>query len=153
MRPIAIKKLTLVLGALLLGADAACAQMVIDPDRAPRALPEKPHPTLPDFSMQQRASIYRSVVASTREHNTVPVPSDRQIVVGSTLVDPAQLESAPEDVRTLIPASSNYKYAVWNNQVLLVEPNKQVVVDIGSDDPASVQRGKSVLVSRILFTV
>lgn len=113
MRLIAIQKWALVLGVLLLGVDAAGAQMVIDPDRAPHALPDRPHPTLPDFSMQQRASIYRSVVASTREHHTVPVPSDRQIVVGTVLLDPAQLEPAPEDVRTQIPASSNYKYAVW----------------------------------------
>ena len=119
--------------ALSFGADAAYAQVIVDPDRAAHAVPDQPHPTLPDFSMQQRASLYRSVVASTKEHHTVPVPADRQIVVGTVLLDPAQLDPAPEDVRAQIPASNNYKYAVWNSQVLLVDPHKQEVVDILHD--------------------
>jgi hypothetical protein len=115
----------LFVAALLSSASLTRAQMVIQTDRAPPAPPDLGHTALPGFSMQQRAAIYRSVVALTKEHNTVPLRLDTQVEVGTKLPEATELYLVPDDVRMQIAASSNYEYAVWKHQVLLVDPAKK----------------------------
>jgi hypothetical protein len=72
----------LLVSALLSGATLGRAQ-VIEPDRATVPVPR--HPALPDFSMQQRAAIYKSIIAAMKEHPTAAVPANTQVDVGTTL--------------------------------------------------------------------
>jgi hypothetical protein len=124
----------LLVSALLLSASIASAQTgVIEPDRAPLAHPLPRHPALPDFSMQQRVAIYKSVVVSMKEHRRPALPVDLHVDVGTKLPETAELYSLPEDVRTQIAAANKYKYTVWNDQVLLVDPAKHTVADILHD--------------------
>jgi hypothetical protein len=129
MRPLWIRMVLLLVGALLSSVSVTCAQ-VIEPDRA--TVPALRHPALPDFSMQQRAAIYKSIIAAMKEHPTVAVPSDTQVDVGTTLPETELLQS-PEDMRVQIAAANKYKYAIWNDQVLVVDPAKKTVVDILHD--------------------
>lgn len=137
MRALWISFVPLFVAALLSSAGLTRAQMVIRPDRAAPAPPDLGHPALPGFSMQQRAAIYRSVVALTKEHSTVPLPLGTQVEVGTKLPEATELYPVPDDVRTQIAASSNYEYAVWKHQVLLVDPAKRTVVDILHGDVLS----------------
>lgn len=129
MRPLWIRMVLLLVGALLSSVSVTCAQ-VIEPDRA--TVPALRHPALPDFSMQQRAAIYKSIIAAMKEHPTVAVPSDTQVDVGTTLPE-TELLRLPEDMRVQIAAANKYKYAIWNDQVLVVDPAKKTVVDILHD--------------------
>ena len=129
MRPLWIRMVLLLVSALLSSVSVTCAQ-VIEPDRA--TVPALRHPALPDFSMQQRAAIYKSIIAAMKEHPTVAVPGDTQVDVGTTLLE-TELLRPPEDIRVQIVAANKYKYAVWNDQVLVVDPAKKTVVDILHD--------------------
>ena len=129
MRPLWIRIVLLLVSALLSSVSVTCAQ-VIEPDRA--TVPALRHPALPDFSMQQRAAIYKSIIAAMKEHPTVAVPADTQVDVGTTLLE-TELLRPPEDIRVQIVAANKYKYAVWNDQVLVVDPAKKTVVDILHD--------------------
>jgi hypothetical protein len=60
------------------------------------------------------------------------VPADTQVDVGTTLPK-TELLRPPEDIRVQIAAANKYKYAVWNDQVLVVDPAKKTVVDILHD--------------------
>ena len=130
MKPLSIPMVPLLAGALLFSVNPSRAQMVIQPDHAPPALPDRKHPALPQFSMEQRATIYRSVIVLTNEHRAVPLPIDTQVEVGRNLPETAELYPVPEAVLTQTGASNKYKYAVWNGQVLLIDPAKKTVVDI-----------------------
>jgi hypothetical protein len=44
-----------------------------------------------------------------------------------------ELMRPPEDIRVQIAVANKYKYAVWNDQVLVVDPAKKTVVDILHD--------------------
>ena len=83
--------------------------------------------------MQQRAAIYRSVVAAMKEHRMAALPFDTKVAVGVELPETSELYPLPEDVRTQIAAANKYKYTVWHDQVLLVDPAKKTVVDILRD--------------------
>jgi hypothetical protein len=119
----------LLVGALLSNVSVTCAQ-VIEPGRA--IVPTLRHPALPDFSMQQRAAIYKSIIAAMKEHPKAAVPADTQVDVGTTLPE-IELLRPSEDIKVQIAAANKYKYAVWNDQVLVVDPAKQTVVDILHD--------------------
>jgi hypothetical protein len=108
VRPLWMRMVLLLVGALLSSVSVTCAQ-VIEPDRA--TVPALRHPALPDFSMQQRAAIYKSIIAAMKEHPTVAVPADTQVDVGTTLQE-TELLRPPEDIRVQIAAANRYKYAV-----------------------------------------
>jgi CubicO group peptidase (beta-lactamase class C family) len=133
MRLLSIRIVLLLVDALLSSVIVTRAQGVIEPDRAPHAVPAPRHPALPDFSMQQRAAIYRSVIASMKEHRMAPLPFDTQVELGTILSEAAELYPLPENIRTQIAAANKYKYTVWHGQVLLVDPAKKTVVDILHD--------------------
>ena len=133
MRLLLIRRVSLLASTLLLNVSIAHAQGITEPDRAPLALRAPRHPTLPDFSMQQRAAIYRSVITSMKEHHTATLPFDTKVEVGTKLPETAEFYPLPDDVRAQITAADKYKYAVWNDQVLLVNPAKNTVADILHD--------------------
>ncbi len=105
---------------------------VIEPDRAP--IPADPrHPAIADFSMQQRAAIYRAILAATKQHSAAVLPFDAQVTVGGLLPDGAPIVSLPDSIRMQIPAATRYEYAVWHDQVLLVDPTNRRIADILHD--------------------
>ena len=67
-----------------------------------------------------------------KEHPTAAVPEDTQVDVGTTLSETEPLRP-PEDIRVQIAAANKYKYAIWNDQVLVVDPAKKTAVDILHD--------------------
>ncbi len=80
--------------------------------------------------MQQRAAIFRAV----SEQNPPPkVPFDVQVGIGTILPETAEMGALPEPLAAQIPASAKYKYAVWHDQVLLIEPASRRVADILHD--------------------
>jgi hypothetical protein len=124
---------SVLVSALLFNGIAAVAQVgVIEPDRAPQ--PADPHhPSIPDFSMQQRAAIYRSVVAAAKEGRAAALPFDTQITIGGVVPNDARLDPLPEEVRDRIVAANKYRYTMWHDQVLLVDPRSKTVADILHD--------------------
>jgi hypothetical protein len=121
-----------IVGALLLSSGATLAQ-VIEPDRAPHPAADTRHPALPEFSMQQRAAIYRSAIAAMQGRRAAALPVDTQVEVGGKLPATVELYPLPDDLLTEIAGASKYKYTVWNDQVLLVDPANMVVTDILHD--------------------
>ena len=113
-------------------SSAALAQ-VIEPDRAPHPAADTRHPALPDFSMQQRATIYQSAIAAMQERRAAALPLDIQVEVGGKLPATVELYPLPDDLLTEIAGARKYKYTVWNDQVLLVDPTNMVVADILHD--------------------
>jgi hypothetical protein len=113
----------------LLGVGAVSAQTgAIDPDRAHPAVPaDTLHPALLEFSMQQRAAIYEAV---KEQRPTAPLPFDMQIEVGTKLPQSAELHPLPEVIRAQISGASKYRFALWRDQVLLVDPADTTVADI-----------------------
>ena len=99
----------------------------IQPDRAHPEVDTR-HPTLPEFTMQQRAIIYRAVVTDMKEKSATPLPIDMQIGVGTKLPEAAKLYPLPDAVA--ISAAKRYNFAVWGSDVLLVDPSKKTVTDI-----------------------
>jgi uncharacterized protein DUF1236 len=102
---------------------------VIQPDRAHPEVDTR-HPTLPDFTMQQRAIIYRAVVADIKEKGATPLPIDMHIGVGTKLPEAAKLYPLPDAVAKQISAAKKYNFAVWGSNVLVVDPSKKTVTDI-----------------------
>ncbi len=120
-------------GLVLSSATTLHAEMVIQPDRAAPATTTPRHPTLPDFSMEQRAEIYRSAIAATKEGNKPAVALETAVDVGTILPEGSELYPLPENIQTQVAAGRKYKYAVWQKQVLLVDPTNKMVVDILRD--------------------
>jgi hypothetical protein len=117
------------LASAVLGVGAANAQTgVIEPGRAHPVLPrDTEHPALPEFSMQQRAAIYEAVMT---QKPATALPADMQIGIGTKLPQSAELHPLPDAVRARMPAASKYKFAIWGDQVLLVDAAKNTVADI-----------------------
>ncbi len=122
-------RIAILIAAALAGTGLAGAQTgAIDPDRLhPGVRANTQHPALSGFSMQQRAAIYDAVM---RGMPTTSLPSDLQITVGTKLPQSAELHALPDDVRARIALAGKYKYAIWRNQVLLVDPAESTVADI-----------------------
>ena len=87
----------------------------------PQTLPGARHPALPVFIMQQRAALYSAVV---KAQLPAALPLEMQVEIGTKLPNSAQVQALPEAARAQVPAAKNYKFAIWRDQVLLVDPNK-----------------------------
>ncbi len=125
LRPI---RIALFAAAALWSAGLAYAQTgAVDPYRAHPLVPsDTEHPALTEFSMQQRAAIYAAVM----KQPATPLPFDTRVEVGTKLPPSAELQPLPDDIRAHISAASKYEFAVWRDQVLLVDPAEKTVADI-----------------------
>ncbi len=115
---------------LLLSAPAQAQVGAVDPHRAPAVTPDTRHPVLPDFSMRQRAAIFRAV---SEQQSPSKVPFDVQVGIGTILPETTEMGALPAPIAAQIPGSAKYKYAVWHDQVLLIEPTGRRVADILHD--------------------
>jgi hypothetical protein len=55
------------------------------------------------------------------------LPLDMQIAIGGPLPEDAQLDPLPDEVRNQIAGANKYRYTVWHDQVLLVDPHSKTV--------------------------
>ena len=130
------------LASLCLAASMAAAQTgVIDPDRVhpglahsaqpTRDLPgDKAHPALSQFSMQDRAEIYRAVAGAQQNPQQNRSAASPHVEVGAPVPDSVQVQPFPDSLTSRLPAAKAFNYALWNGQVLLVEPGSKKVADI-----------------------
>jgi Protein of unknown function (DUF1236) len=126
------------LAALCFAASMAAAQTgVIDPDRVHPGLShsaqptqdlpgDKAHPALSQFSMQDRSEIYRAVAGAQQNR---PV-AGQQIEVGAPVPDSVRVQPFPDSLTNRLPAAKAFNYALWNGQVLLVEPGSKKIADV-----------------------
>jgi hypothetical protein len=96
---------------------------VIEPDRPASDITGARHPALPVFTMQQRAALYSAVV---KAQLPAALPLEMQVKIGTKLPDSPQVQALPEAARSQVPAAKNYKFAIWRDQVLLVDHNNTV---------------------------
>lgn len=123
-----VPKIALVAASMASSIAVGGAQTgVITPDREAPEVSGARHPALPGFTMQQRAAIYSAVMQANRPP---ALPLDMQIEIGTKLADSAEVQPLPEAARAQVPAASNYKYALWRDQVLLVDASNNTVADI-----------------------
>jgi Protein of unknown function (DUF1236) len=99
----------------------------IEPYRAPAVTADTRHPALPDFSMQQRAAIFRAIM---EQHSPPTVPFDLEVGIGTILPNAIETHALPAPVLAQIPAAAKYNYAIWRDQVLVTEAGTRRVADI-----------------------
>ena len=97
----------LVAAALLASVSFAEAQVVID------------------LSPEQRTTVYSTI---TRERVRTPPPSGLSFRVGAAVPTEVELYAVPDAVE--VPAVRRYRYTVWNDQVVLVDPQSRKVIQI-----------------------
>lgn len=78
-----------------------------------------------EISPDQRTTVYRTI---TKERVRTPPPPGVAFSVGAVLPAEVELYSVPEAVE--VPSVRRYRYTVWNNQVVLVDPSTRKVVEI-----------------------
>ena len=128
MQFLLIRIAALVASALLSVGPVNAQTGAIDPDRAhPAVRADTLHPALPEFSMQERAAIYDAV---KEQSPTAPLPFDMQVEVGTKLPQSAELHPLPGAIRARILLASKYRFAIWRDHVLLVDPADRSVADI-----------------------
>jgi hypothetical protein len=107
---------------MLLGSlGVAAAQTTSTSSLSPKAAP-----TVKDISPEQRTVIYATVTKEKRP----PLKTDGTVAVGSELPASVELYTLPDSLLTTIPATKEYKYAMWNSQVVLVDPTSMKVVEL-----------------------
>ncbi len=80
--------------------------------------------------MRERAAIYRSV---TEQKSPAAVPFDLEVGIGTILPDAIEIRPLPKPILDQIPEAKKYNYAVWREQVLLIDPAERRVADILHD--------------------
>jgi hypothetical protein len=79
----------------------------------------------------QEHTIWQSV--SKSDHGStvgMKAPSNFTPSVGATVPSSLALKSLPSDVASQVPAVKPYQYAMFNNELLIVNPTDKKVVDI-----------------------
>jgi hypothetical protein len=81
-----------------------------------------------DLSPEQRTTVYQTI---TKERVRTAPPAGISFSVGAEIPANVELYAVPETVE--VPAVRRYRYTVWNNQVVLVDPGTRKVVQIIRD--------------------
>ena len=130
--------------ALLIGAGPVAAQTtapsVAPPPGASPAPPPGASPapaplanaptaqTTPiELTPQQRSKLYQAVI---QEKVKTPPPADATVTVGAQLPGSVELYLLPDTIAAELPVAKQYKYTVWKDQVVLVDPTNLKVVEI-----------------------
>ena len=124
---------------LLIGTGPALAQTTAPVSPNPsQQLPPAPAPspfsnvptaqTTPiELTPQQRSKLYQAIIA---EKVKTPPPADAQITVGAQLPGSVELYLIPDPIVAEMPVTKQYKYTIWKDQVVLVDPTNLKVVEI-----------------------
>jgi hypothetical protein len=75
----------------------------------------------------QRTEIYQTVIKDTSKVRKPP-PAESQVTVGTELPGSIELHTLPDSIMMGIPAAKQYRYTIWNNQVVIVDPTNLKVV-------------------------
>jgi hypothetical protein len=78
-----------------------------------------------DLSPEQRTTVYSTI---TRERVRTPPPAGLSFSVGAAVPAEVELYAVPESLE--VQAIRPYRYTVWNNRVVLVDPESRKVVQI-----------------------
>lgn len=97
----------LVAAALLASVSFAHAQAVIE------------------LSPEQRTTVYTTI---TKERVRTPPPAGLSFRVGAVVPAEVELYAVPEAVE--VPSVRRHRYTVWNDQVVLVDPQSRKVIQI-----------------------
>jgi hypothetical protein len=62
--------------------------------------------------------------------STAPVTIKERVTVGATVPETVELRSVPETIVSDIPSVKGYRYFVYNDDVVLVDPQTRKVVTI-----------------------
>ena len=76
-----------------------------------------------DLSPEQRTTVYSTI---TRERVRTPPPAGLSFSVGAAVPAEVELYAVPESLE--VQAIRPYRYTVWNNRVVLVDPQSRKVV-------------------------
>jgi hypothetical protein len=78
-----------------------------------------------ELSPQQRSEVYTVI---TKERVRTPPPAGFSFRVGAAVPAEVELYAVPDAVE--VPAIRRYRYTVWNDQIVLVDPGSRKVVQI-----------------------
>lgn len=78
-----------------------------------------------ELSPDQRTTVYRTI---TKERVRTAPPAGISFSIGAEIPANVELYAVPETVE--VPTVRRYRYTVWNNQVVLVDPGTRKVVQI-----------------------
>jgi len=111
-----------ILLALLGSVGLAAAQQPTSPQR-PGAMSQQQVQLTP----QQRQQVYQMVM---KEKSAAPAPSGISLRIGAKVPATVQLSELPDSVAAQMPNLRQYKYIVAQNQVALVDPATNEIVEI-----------------------
>jgi hypothetical protein len=77
------------------------------------------------LSAEQRKTVYQLMI---KEKQKSQPPADVQVRVGAKLPHTVELYDVPNDVT--VTQVKQYKYTIWNDQVVLVDPSTRTVVEV-----------------------
>ena len=75
----------------------------------------------------QQRTIIRNYIVQERVR---PIELREQVVVGATIPAEVELVPVPETIYAEAPALRPYRYFVWNDRFVLVEPSSRRVIQI-----------------------
>ena len=100
------------------------------PATPPGASPTQRAPAIqggkPELTVQQRTSMYRSVMSGRHTQ----APAGVSVRVGAKIPASVELQDVPESLHAEIPGVREYKYVVVQNQLVLVDPKTNTVLEI-----------------------
>jgi hypothetical protein len=79
------------------------------------------------LTVQQRRQVYQMVM---KEKPAAPAPSGFPLRIGAKIPATVQLSELPSSVATQMPNLRQYKYVVAQNQIALVDPSTNEIVEI-----------------------
>ena len=94
------------------------------------ASPQKPGVTSQQqvqLTPQQRTQVYQLVM---KEKSAAPAPAGLSLRIGARVPATVQLSDLPDSVASQMPNLREYKYIILQNQVALVDPATNQIVEI-----------------------
>jgi hypothetical protein len=80
-----------------------------------------------ELTPQQRNTIYQTV---SKEKSRTPLSAATHVSVGAQIPASVELYTLPDQVVQDVPSTKLYKYTVWNDQVVLVDPTSMRVIEV-----------------------
>ena len=72
----------------------------------------------------------KRTIIKQRLSSTKPVEIEKKVTVGMSVPSTVELQTVPETIVSDIPSVKGYRYFVWNDEVVLVDPSSRKVVQI-----------------------
>jgi hypothetical protein len=108
--------------ALLGSVGFAAAQQPTSPQR-----PGMTSQQQVQLTPQQRQAVYQMVM---KEKSAAPAPSGISLRIGAKVPATVQLSELPDNVAAQMPNLRQFKYIVAQNQIALVDPSTNEIVEI-----------------------